>query len=299
METFIDEAIGDDSTPFPITKHDGESLAITLPDAFFSRCIEVAAEVERKANDIVVSDAESAQVAAAFVGKVKLTQKRADAILGEPKAALNDARAKIIDCEKAIAAKLDAATRSANGKIMRWQEQERRKAEAEAARIRAEHEAAERKRREAFEAEQARVRAEQEAERKRIEDEAVAEAARLEAAGNKADAEAVLAMAAEDAAESVQPVQVFEEAPPPSLTVAAPQVAGIHERKGPWKGELTDIVAVVKFVAANPAHVGILSINQSALNALARATQGNLKIPGIRFAQEAGTVVNRALRTVQ
>lgn len=298
MDTFLDETIGDDSTPFPITKLNGESLAVTLPEAFFRRCVEVAAEVERKANEIVVADADSAQVAAAFVGKIKLTQKRADAILGEPKSALNDARAKIIDCEKAVASKLDNATRSANGKIMRWQEQERRKAEAEAARIRAEHEAAEKARREAFEAEQARVKAEQEAERKRIEDEAIAEAAKLEAAGQAADAEAVLAMAAEDAAEAVQPTEVFQEAPPPSLTVAAPQVAGIHERKGPWKGELIDIVAVVKFVAANPAHVGIVSINQTALNALARATQGNLKIPGIRFAQEAGTVVNRALRTV-
>lgn len=298
METFIDDGIGDGATPFPITKHDGESLAVTLPETFFRRCVEIAAEVERKANEIVVADSDSAQVAAAFVGKIKLTQKRADALLGEPKAALNDARAKIIDAEKAIAAKLDAATRSANGKIMRWQEQERRKAEAEAARIRAEHEAAERKRREAFEAEQARVRAEQEAERKRIEEEALAEAARLEAEGNKAEAEAVLAMAAEDAEAVEQPAEVFHEEPPPSLNIAPPKVACIHERKGPWKGELVDIMAVVKFVAANPAHVGILSINQTALNALARATQGNLKIPGIRFAQEAGTVVNRALRTV-
>lgn len=233
METFLDETIGDEAVAFPITQLSGESLAVTLPEAFFRRCIEVAAEVERKANEIVVADADSAQVAAAFVGKIKLTQKRADAILGEPKSALNDARAKIIDCEKAIAAKLGNATRCANGKIMRWREQQRRKAEAAAAHIRAEY----------------------------------------KAAGND------------------------ESALPPSLAVAAPRVAGIHERKGQWKGELTDIMAVVKFVAANPAHVGILSINQSALNALARATQGNLVIPGIRFTQEAGTVVNRALRT--
>lgn len=56
-----------------------------------------------------------------------------------------------------------------------------------------------------------------------------------------------------------------------------------------WKGEVTDLECLVRAVANSngmlPAN--LLEVNQSALNAYAKATAGKGKIPGVRFYEDA------------
>lgn len=56
-----------------------------------------------------------------------------------------------------------------------------------------------------------------------------------------------------------------------------------------WQAEVTDLDLLVKAVAENamlPSN--LLTPNQSALNAYARATAGKAKVPGLRFVEKAG-----------
>src|SRR5712671_6956288 len=77
---------------FPISKIEPGSVAVTIDDLFVTTCIDLAKELEFKATEVVVSDAATAQSAAAFVGMVKATQKRSKCIFSEPKDALNAVR---------------------------------------------------------------------------------------------------------------------------------------------------------------------------------------------------------------
>lgn len=119
-----------------------------------------------------------------------------------------------------------------------------------------------------------RQRIEEERRRKaealRLEEERqIQEAIDLEAEGDVAAANAVLAA----------PVP-----PPPPVKVEpiAPKVAGIAQREV-WTGEIVDEVALIGFVAANWTHFrDLVNWNQSAINARARSMKDALAIPGIR-----------------
>lgn len=111
--------------------------------------------------------------------------------------------------------------------------------------------------------EQARLQAEL---RRQEEDRKLNEAVALEAAGESAEASAVLD----------EPVHV------PTVAVAplTPKVSGIAYRET-WSASVTDVAALVKFVAANPQFAGLLSPNMPALNAQARSLKGQMSIPGV------------------
>jgi len=64
----------------------------------------------------------------------------------------------------------------------------------------------------------------------------------------------------------------------PSLT---PKVAGITHRDQ-WTAEVESVTQLVAHVAAHPEHLGLLQVNQPALNAMARALKGAMQIPGVR-----------------
>jgi hypothetical protein len=121
-----------------------------------------------------------------------------------------------------------------------------------------------------------RVQAQQrDAERRRLEEQArraeedrrLAEAAALAAAGATEMADALLE----------EPIEV------PAVAVAptTPKVNGIAYRET-WSAKVTDLHALVKFVAANPSHLGLLQANMPALNAQARSLKGQLRIPGVK-----------------
>lgn len=112
-------------------------------------------------------------------------------------------------------------------------------------------------------AEQERLQAElrrQEADRR------LNEAVALEAEGEAAEAEALL--------EAPVAVPVVAVAP------TTPKVTGISYRET-WSAAVTDLGALVKYVAAHPQFAGLLSANMPALNAQARSLRGQLQIPGV------------------
>mgnify|MGYP003649587028 CR=1 FL=1 len=121
---------------------------------------------------------------------------------------------------------------------------------------------------------QARIRRE---EQRRLEEQArrEAEEQRLEAA---AHAEAMGA-----SAEQVNAV-LDEE-----IVITAPVVAEpTYEKSGAvvyrdnWGGEVTDLKALVKYVAKNPTFIGLLSANPTAVNQMARSLKETMNIPGIK-----------------
>jgi hypothetical protein len=94
-----------------------------------------------------------------------------------------------------------------------------------------------------------------------------------------AEAEALAAAGAPEMAEALlsEPIQT------PAVAVApkVPKVNGIAYRET-WSAQITDLHALVKFVAAHPSHLGLLTANTAALNAQARSLKGQMRIPGVQ-----------------
>lgn len=144
-------------------------------------------------------------------------------------------------------------------------------------------------------AEQARLEAEAKAERERLAKEAAAREAEARAKAAEAErlASAGDAIAAAELAESAQ--QALFEADvqretaalvtAPVAKVAEAKAAGVSTRET-WKAEVTDKAALIAHVAANPQFSGLLTVDQSALNALARSLKSSLTLPGVRVYAE-------------
>lgn len=113
-------------------------------------------------------------------------------------------------------------------------------------------------------AEMARLR---EDARRQEADRRLTEAVALEAEGSTAEAEALMEM----------PIDLPVIAVAPSI----PKVTGISYRET-WSGTLTDLAALIRYVAANPQFMSLLQVNQVALNGLARSIKGQLQIPGVQ-----------------
>lgn len=110
--------------------------------------------------------------------------------------------------------------------------------------------------------------------RQREEQRRLEEAAALEREAKSTDDAALLdeAMALIDTPVASMPV---------SLPRATPKVSGIVHRDN-WTARVTSLIALVRFVAEHPEHVNLLTANQTALNALARAMKQNLAISGVQ-----------------
>lgn len=73
----------------------------------------------------------------------------------------------------------------------------------------------------------------------------------------------------------------------PVVTSAAPKISGVAHRET-WKAEVTDKTALVHYIATNrPDLLALVEINQSNLNAQARALEAALELPGVRVFKEA------------
>jgi hypothetical protein len=102
--------------------------------------------------------------------------------------------------------------------------------------------------------------------RKRAEDEQLAYAAQAERCGDKEAAQAIL-----DAPVEVAPV----------IMTTAPKLAGVSYRET-WSAQVTDMMALVKAVAAGQQPLSLLVVNIPGLNGMARALKGALNIPGVK-----------------
>lgn len=136
----------------------------------------------------------------------------------------------------------------------------------------------------AWDSEQERVRRAEEQRRQeeaRQEEEArrVAEAAALESE----------ALATGDSALLDQAMELIEM-PAPSPVIApvekqTPKVVGVSYRET-WSARVVSLPALIKFVATHPEHINLLQPNLPALNQMARAMRGALKVDGVQAVSE-------------
>jgi len=71
----------------------------------------------------------------------------------------------------------------------------------------------------------------------------------------------------------------------PIATSTYVEQKGISVKKT-WKAEVTDKVALINAIIANPAFLNIIEIDSAALDRLAKATEGNIPLAGVRTFQE-------------
>jgi hypothetical protein len=131
-----------------------------------------------------------------------------------------------------------------------------------------------------------------EAERKRREEEA-----RLAEIARKQAEEAALAAAieAEEAGAPPEEVQAIVEAPvfiPQPLAPPAPKLEGISIRKV-VKFEVTDLLALVKAIAAGQVPVEAVEPASTVIGAQARSLRGSLRWPGVRVWEEDSVAAGR------
>jgi len=135
---------------------------------------------------------------------------------------------------------------------------------------------------------QQRIQREEQARQDRIareqaERDALARAVAMEAEGRQFGDDAMVA-------EAHALVEQAIAAPAPALPFvpkATPKVAGIAMRTT-WSCQCADLAALIRFVAAHPEHTNLLTFNQSAGNALARAQGERMNILGLRAVATQG-----------
>jgi hypothetical protein len=129
----------------------------------------------------------------------------------------------------------------------------------------------------------AKVLRHQEEERKR----AAEEAARLQAIADSKDEEKRLAeaVAAEERDQPKLAEALISEKPVVIMPAVQPRVAGITPTKR-WKAEVTDLLALVQFVAANPEHLHLVKGDTTQINRTALPMREKCEIPGVRVGRE-------------
>ena len=202
--------------------------------------------IVNRATTIVVTDDHSYGQAAEILKQARSLDKQAVAFVAPLTAATKAAHDESLALEKKLRAPFQLAIASIPRVIGAYEAQQRRLKEQE------------------------RQQAE-EALRKQEESRRLAEAERLEKAGKVAEAMAFL-----DA-----PISVPSVVPEP----AVPKVEGLAFRDS-WKALVTDLGALIAFVAANPQFQNLLLANEVALNQFARSQKSGMQIPGVEAVVE-------------
>lgn len=156
----------------------------------------------------------------------------------------------------------------------------------------------------AYNAEQRRI---QQAEQKRLDDIARAERERLEAEARRVEEEAAKAMkeakgkqAKAEAEAAVQRAQEEADAlrqtsavvVSASATTEAPKASGTSTRST-WKGRCDNKLALIQFIASHPEHIGLVEVDATALNALARSQKANMNVGGCVAFEDFGITSRR------
>jgi hypothetical protein len=209
-----------------------------------------------------------------MLGRIATVSAHVEAERKERKALLLDAGKWLDGGYNPVTENCTAIINAGKRKIIAWNA-----AKAEVARKAAEA-AAEQRRKEAAEA--ARVEAEALANAQA----AIAEAAEARAAGSEqvADAMEVQAMVAVDTARQNAANAALAIHTAPVRITAAPAVKGGSTT---WKGECTDLGALIVFVgsqieAGNRSNIGLLEACATAINAKAKIEKQHLSVPGLR-----------------
>jgi hypothetical protein len=118
---------------------------------------------------------------------------------------------------------------------------------------------------------------------------AAEEAARLQAIADSKDEEKRLAeaIAAEGRDQPELAEALISEKPTVIMPAAPAKVAGFTPTKR-WKAEVTDLLALVQFVAANPEYLHLVKGDTTQINRTALPMREKCEIPGVRVWQESG-----------
>lgn len=189
-----------------------------------------------------VSDVETNAIALERVKRLRAGERGIEDHFARSKKAASDAHKEIVAAVNALIAPIAEARRIYDNSAAAYEQEERRKAEEEQRRL-------------------------QEKARKDEEERQLLAAIDAEERGDQAEAKAIME----------EPVVT------PVVTVA-PQVArveGVSSRTN-WSAEVTDLLALVRYVAAHPEWVYLLEPSIPNLNRLAVAQRNALSIPGVR-----------------
>jgi len=197
---------------------------------------------------------------------------------------------------KSIVDPLNEAVRLIKGKIKVWDAEQERIRLAEEARIRAEQARIQREQEEEYRRQQEAIRLENERLEREREEAIEAAAAQVEEQGGTPEEVAAAIAQAEVMAPVPQPMMMAPLPPPPPPPAAVVQTyqpaAGTSIAKT-WKGEVTDLTALVKWVAANPQYVDLFEVKQGALNRLVGISKERTNIPGVRAYPDASVRFSR------
>lgn len=260
-----------------------EPLTVEVIDPKQKLELEVAS-VRTEVKAISITNDATYRAAAASLVRCASVRKKIEEYWKPLKAAAHAAHKALTEAEAKMIAEMAGDERTLRLCTSAWEtEQERIRQQ----KIRAEQE------RQRIEQERLQREADAENERRRVEaqkqadDERLAMAAQIQEQGATAEEiEQVLA-----APVVVQdPVYVA-----PMVAVAPPvpqfqRAAGLTAARKNWKAQVTNIVELAAYVVANPQFANLIQGNEQALNAMAKANEANLSLPGVRAFNDATSV---------
>jgi uncharacterized protein YdiU (UPF0061 family) len=212
--------------------------------------------VTQYASDLEIRTQDDSLGAQGILKEIKSREKKVEQFFSEMKQTTYDAWKSVVAKEKAFLDPLATAERTIKNKVVSFENEAQKKRDEEARIAQAKADAIARKEREALE-EKARKAAEK---------------------GNTEKAEAL-----REQAETVVAQPVFSNPEPV-------QAKGTAFKKT-WIAEVTDLPMLLKSISEGRAPLGIISINQSALNAYAKGTKGTMQVPGLKFSERTDMAV--------
>lgn len=229
--------------------------------------------VEDAARLQIITDAPMFARAGEFLRLVKTYLRQVDEITGPVIAAAHATHKAAVAQRTTLSAHAEQAEKIVKRAMGAYEEGERRRRQEEERR-------AEEARRQA-EAEARRLAAIAEAAaRQAAEDRMLAEAAEAEARGDSAAAERIIE-APVPVVPIMPPMPTFS--PPPSVVV--PQADGVSFRDS-WRAEVRNLGALVRAIAGGQVPLTLVVPEMKALNAMARALKGEMRIPGVTAVSE-------------
>lgn len=259
-----------------------ETVAVSVPD---SNALSGSAQrALTSANSIVIDSHEMYQIGAEDLANIKRRQKDLEEQRTGIVKPLNEAVKRINDMFRAPMDFLTQAEGILKRRMIGYTTEQDRLKRIEEAKLRAEAEKRANEERTRLEAQR---RADEE--RSRIEREKL-EAAKTEAleAGNAVQAAKIearveglaeeLAIKADSIAEQVSMVSTAPVVP----AFSTPTIKGVSAR-GIWKAEVTNKLALVQFVAANPQYLNLLEPATKELGSIAKALKDQARIDGVHI----------------
>jgi len=255
---------------------------------------------------MVIDTDDLREIAVADIASAQAMIKRSEETRTSIVRPLNETVARINALFKPGVESLERFIREQKAFILTYDQDKQRKAEAE----RRAREAALAQERARMEAE-AKAKADEAARREREEQEAAqraeqlrvsAEIAAAQGDGKAAETATQAAIEEERKAAEARASRELAEAQAASTAAAAamataPVPAGLARAKGTtkrWKWEVTDKLAAIKFIAANPAYLHVVEIDSKVMNQMATAMKDTFPVDGIRVYAEAGLTVRGA-----